>query len=1537
VRGRAPTWLRLAVVCVVLVVVPITAYLFVYQRQRVEQATVRNFRALDAASDRVVEVMERLSGVVGGSSFGISPTMLDEVTERITGQRTGCITDEGVGPRPWDDPVERPGELLRLRRPAAAQRLEYRYRRAAEILVKHNRKNGRATERLWNQLHCLIDTHRRYSAPVETIQVEVGASPRVSLRPPTLLSLSRQRCGDQQPDARCRNLLRELLASEECEASVQSPRLNAGRRGMEATIADCRPFDQRNRDLHRALEAFDGSEGVIEAIDLFGIQSRAQLNQLMQQATGYLSRFFDSHLIADGGGRILFEAEAVRSAATEIDENRVATPAFSGHVDISELLRADSPPSARIRPRTGGNGEDRAAPYFLGRSFVKMVPVQDIELRAFVHPFILDGIDVSGGSEGTAEQDRTSSTGAGRPTFYMVGIVDNSEFQSAAIKLRLSLVIYATLLLLVLLTLSPVLWFWTAGDRLIIGRLGLAGVCATPVVGVVLLVVLACAMVTNRIDGQVLDGTVVQVADRMVELFDQELRQEILELQRRVPRLLAIADGEAGRRPPQGGTHIWQTTNTGRNELSQLERTFYCDDSDRSLPYHPLQRDFNVMLIDDQGLQLVCLSSGALTRTPKLGLQFRGYFQLPKARATWRPPTGGQHPVRCRVRDPRDEESRIPCIVDDLPERSKRLVTLAHTPRPSAGSAEVPYVLERIDSVVRADVQTVLGINTARPGKPVAAAGVRLNSLDRAVPPEHIDFAVIDRETGKTLFHSDDGLAMATNFVEDVGGSPALWSLLHAGARGTIDLAYAGIPIRAHVRPLREGMPWVLIVYRGHEIEDRLTVVTTALSIFSTLLWLVVAATFAVLMPLVIHWSRPGMLEGVASGLGRVMGMSSRFRWAAGAALALALALLLYSPWLTWTPWPASNPWLPWNPWDPDSVWNPWRAFPFFAAYAVIAAVAFVVYSVLGASKPTAGNRYGAGTFRRVLVLAAVIVCLAVVPPGLWFGHHRAALGVGVNHYLVDRTLDSVARAREDYRLARLREFGAGQAPAGDRTLHRLHEEPEPDEGWMYAALRPVVGLSTLSNELMVYRALPPATADDVASLYGAFSRTFGYDIRWPFPEPHLGPLSILSSIWLLLMAILVGGVAYFICAICTIVRGRRGGVVELPDARVAVDGLNKGDSSTGRLLRVILLYRNRGDADTVVDRLKDESPLRLLTHHVEKCGNKCPRHVVNWTPRVPNDTREEGVLYVFNDLGKVLEDSAEGRALFDELERLVDKSSPILMWSRVVPDYRYSDRFGPTDRWFGNRRGDDEDRRSRWGNLARGFRSYVLHRAESHEESFRKELHDRTAATARPAIGHASEKIQETMLDEAVANPELLDAAVGVAADAVVDLEPETMHADEACALAVTRFRKCAGSYFNEVWEQSTHDERLQLYALSRGGVVNSRRTAALSSLVNRGIVEVNDATGMVRLRSTAFREFIEQETDKGELDAWRKEGGGGVWQSIWPPLAIAAVLGLAFLAMANPEIRTTLLTALLGLLPAALPFFRGGQSYPSTGSTST
>ena len=1515
VRGAAPAWLRLTAVCAVLIVVPVALYLFLYQRSRIEDATIRNFRALDAAAERVDDVLERLSAVVNGSSFGMSPAMLDEVTELLTGQPTACGPDRGrETPVKWKA-VAFPDDLLRSRRPTAAQRRQFRYWLAAHTLFSGDREDHGATRRLWDQLHCLVDTHRRYSEPDEPITIEVSPSPRISLLP------TGARCADMTSASPCMRL-RDLMRAEPCPESAPSPRLTAARDGIGATIADCRRLEERSGQLHAALRRFHGSNAVIRAIDLFAVRSTAQLDGLIGEATGYLSRFFDSHLIADSDGRILFQTDASLTSGTEADESQVATPAFSSHVDISELLRAGTPPSDGVGIGDAV-GNRRAAAGFRGRSFVEVVGVEDVDLRVFVHPFVLDSMGVPDDADRTRDEGRASSSGARRPTFYLVGIVDDSEFGSAAIKLRLALVVDATLVLLVLLTLAPLLWLRTAGDRLAVRRFALTGVCAGPVVGVVLLTVLACGMVTNRIDGHVLDGAMAHVSDRIAELFDRELGAEIHKLQRQVPRLLARAANQEPPSPPPRKMHLRETRDLAGKSLTRLERQLYCDDSDRNVDYDPRRPTIQgAFLLNDEGRQHECLGGTRVARNPKLDLAFRDYFQRPREGALWRPPPRAPTTsVRCRVGEVRDEESLIPCLVDGLPEPSKRLFHLPGGSSSSAGLAGVPYFLDRIDSVVGGRVETILAVNTGRAGTPVAATAVPLNAVDRAVPPQHVDFAVVDRETGNTLFHSDDDLAMTTNFAEDTGGDPALWSLLRSGARDTIGLVYAGAPIRAHVRPLREGMPWTLIVYRGHELEDRLTTVTTALAIFSSLVRLFLLAFLTGLLLLFVHCWRPGALAGIPVTLGRAMAIGSRFRWPFVAVLGVALFFILCGPWFVWRPGPASSPWMPWNTWNPYSGWSPWRVFPFFALGSLVAVFSFLACCVLGLRGPTGGFRYGAGTLQRTCVLAALLVGLAVAPPALWFGHHRAALGVGLNHYLVDRTLESVARAREGHRQERLREHGAAAAPAGDRTRHRLHEEPVLDESWRDKTLRAAVASSRLSNELLTYRALPPATADDVASLYGAFSTTFGYDdIGWPLSGRDVERFLLLSVALLALMALLILTIAYSLCALCTIVRSRRHAMMTLPNARSIRQDTGREVHVPGKPLQAIVLSASDCDRKRLIQQLSGELDLAPHRHRVFRHDHDWPRYSVDW---VTDATKATQPLYIFDDLQSVLENNAEGRALLKEIERRVNASSAVLVWSRVVPDYRFSDRFGPADRWFAGGHGDDTDRRDRWASLVRRLRACRLGSSDRPCGEF--------AALVERMDLKPPRELEEAMCDEAVANPNLVFVAGDVVEDVVACIERDDKQKpsnnEDACALAVTKFRKAAASCFHRIWTDSTRDERLQLYALANGGVVDSRRTAALSSLVNRGIVEEDGDSGVVRLRSEAFGEFVEHDVDHAELDAWRKEGGG-TWRFIWPPLAIGAVLGLAFLALANPEMRTTLLTTLLGLAPAALPFLRGGPT---------
>ena len=990
-------------------------------------------------------------------------------------------------------------------------------------------------------------------------------------------------------------------------------------------------------------------------------------------------------------------------------------------------------------------------------------------------------------------------------------------------------------------------------------------------------------------------------------MFDWELHENILELHRTIPELRTARNRR-------------DRVSTGLEKLNELEKKFYCDQSDRD-PNYDHQEDYREIssIIDANGRQTACLSGGHLARTPKLDLGFREYFEYPKEGALWHPKLVSPPEPRCRLHMATDRSSLIPCLIPGSIELWRSWHELDRMPsatgRPadrldlSIRGMEVPYILERIDSVVRGDVQTILAISTecddprAEGGCAeglVVATTARLNSLDRAVPPPHVDFAVVDQRTGRTLFHSDDDLAMVTNFAEDVSGDPALWTLLRTGALGTVSLVYAGIPVRAHVRPLREGTPWGLIVYRGHEIEDRLTSVTTALAVFFALLPLFFFTTVAGVVLFVAYLREPASIASFPICLSRVMAAGASFgsglRWAATVAMTgLILAFLV------------------WIQGFITAAVARWLILP-LAVGSVIAVFLLLAWRIC---QTTERNGCDADAVRQVWVVSLVIVFLGTAPAGLWFSHHRAELGGGLNHYLMDRTLESIDRAREEYRLQRLREYGGGIARRDDRTSGQPYVERTAQRpggiriyAWLLDMLRPVVGLSGLSNDLIVYRILPPAPAVGAASLHGVFARTFGYKVR-PWVRRHLVHVLLELVVWLFLVAALIGFIAHSIRTIVTrrhgepmhdaeerlsSVTGCSGPISPVPPGRNGTDVSARGRrtcipfrgffhrdpvpqderlaSKSGRPLRAVVLSRNPENRGGFIKKSDFESKLidgvdfKCLRKH-EWTGKQTDKQI-EWKTTHGQCSDASKDLYVFDDLEKVLERSAEGRALFAELERRVAEKSPVLVWSDVVHDYRYSERFGPVDAWFRRGSPDDADRRRRWERLAGRLDPYVL------------------------GISHPP----------------------------------------------------CSVSEFERLWGQSTFDERLELHALARGGVAGSRRPTAratLSSLKSRGIVEV-DRMGVVKWPcekfGKEFSEFILRDADRQELAEWQDEGRGGLWQFIWPPVLIGAALMLTFLFLANPEMQSTLLAllgllparestllALLALLPALLALFRGGR----------
>lgn len=325
-----------------------------------------------------------------------------------------------------------------------------------------------------------------------------------------------------------------------------------------------------------------------------------------------------------------------------------------------------------------------------------------------------------------------------------------------------------------------------------------------------------------------------------------------------------------------------------------------------------------------------------------------------------------------------------------------------------------------------------------------------------------------------------------------------------------------------------------------------------------------------------------------------------------------------------------------------------------------------------------------------------------------------------------------------------------------------------------------------------------------------------------------------------------------------------------------------------------------------------------------------------------------ERILHVVTGLERLLIEPEARAALLRELEQLIASGSSIMLCSRLVPGYwlariaheesafaesrhlelpaitRWSHVFGPLD----VRR--IRDRRK---NFAQRFEREVQMHDHVHEgtwteiarfENDRGTLTDVSKQQEIQIPRPDYRRVYELMLQEAEANPALLKLAAAVTRQAG---RGSLVYEGSIAEAALRRFTAGAAGYFHTLWATSTNEERLQIIALAQGGFVNPRQTVVLSSLMNRGLVSERS---VVQLRSVAFAHFVREDLVHDALDSWRREGRGNLWRSIWPPIAIAIVLSLAFFLRSTPEAIEPLLAILatgLGILPLLLSVGRGAR----------
>jgi len=563
------------------------------------------------------------------------------------------------------------------------------------------------------------------------------------------------------------------------------------------TRHDCRGLHERERRVYDALkqtkddevkgEAKDGS-ALIEILDQFGMEVSMDTKEAFQKPTQHLSVFFDNYFIANEDGDVVFANEHSSVSHDEHRRHRAGVP-FASLSSIKDLLLDNAPSPLAIFGSTGeSNARLNNVPTPVGHSTVRHIQVDDIDLSVFIHPFT-----------------------AGSLKLYVVGAVLSSSLADEAIRLRLGPAVDATLTIALLLTLFPIIRFWTAGDRSIFRRINLYSMGASVLAASALSAALLSAVIFKSVDGQALDIHLKRIGDAVVKKFEEQFA--------------AVDNGLR--------TDFLKMTATGVHQPS-------CSENDAATN----------SISKEVFCTRICPSTNSLRKAPDL----------------WWPPADplGPSVSRRRLLDwwptssyvLNDKGKRTKCTQyrNDLP------LSLNLQFRDYFTKANDEVSLYRIDSVVRGQQQIVASRAYGKgdgQNRRVAVAIPKFFSIDGAVLPPSFQYAVFD-QSGDTIFHSDEDRIAVSNFVDDTGNNVDIRAAISYRKGQVLDLDYDGVSIRGYVKRLHEDVGWTLVIFRNHSLVDRISALAISLAVAS---WLFVTLTIFLVCALLVVVPRPRARE----------------------------------------------------------------------------------------------------------------------------------------------------------------------------------------------------------------------------------------------------------------------------------------------------------------------------------------------------------------------------------------------------------------------------------------------------------------------------------------------------------------------------------------------------------------------------------------------------------------------------------------------------------------------------------------------------
>ena len=1397
-----------------LLLFPTLLYVFFYQESRIDEATMRNFRSLGTAADRIDKVLTTFRRYTKNYALGIDRMLLDSIDESCS------------------DKINDLKKIAELQRSQSTLGLT-----SHALLIKQPNQSGDKRPESLNQ------TNDEDPPPTDRSSEDVSGSNGTT-----------EECEGQ------------VIASKSCTAGDRKLGLGP----TKIVSRDCRTLRERDKRVFDALNESGGAAGaqLIGLSDRFGIEVSRDTTTVFESPTAHLSLFFDNYYIADEQGRVIFASLPKPQPHDDHRRHRAGVP-FASVASVQDLLAQDraSSPLALFGGAQEAGDDKTTTSLHKGHSMVRNIQVGDVDLSVFIHPFT------------TFDQ-----------TLYVVGVVLRSSLTSEAIRIRLGPATDAILVIAVLLTLLPILRFWTAGDRSILRRFSLYSICGSVLAGSALCVVLLSGFNLKAIDGEILDRRLESIGFEIAKNFAQEraamkggLEDDLKEMGRCARHLNSPLPGSA-----EIKKHLVCPTCLPDHHLPYPQWPFHTATLDWSLPQSSEQEfagwwPTSSFLLDEDGRRTICKRYRDDNISLTLDLKFRDYFK----------------------------------------------------------DAGLDLRLHRIDSVVRGENQIVGSFRNPdvnSEGGHVVVAIQKFWSIDGLTLPPHFHYAVLE-SSGQVIFHSEGDRNSVSNFISDTGNDAGLRAAMAYGSGVTLGLHYDGVPIRAHVTKLHSDEDWMLIVFRNHALVDKTASLVSSLSI--TLWLLTTLATFG-LVGLATALPRPNGRRLLPAAIEASTGTRAGVVGAALAAVGVLACYGLRGGVLVWV----------------GLLWPLLVAFTVFAlAWLQLTRVEERRWKLASFWRPrwpphlaTTRRRRGPATTRtsipfKVGVLFLLVFSYSVVPTLAWQGYFRDQLSTGLAAHLEREAEGQVREAVENFRrhtkeltyvekhersLCKgdsdvVRAFYDVGAAGFDskyfpkrirrifcRGSHGSDTGLDGSEGWAFTPLSSLLAYSPVTWQATWYGfGGAHSSVDHLGGVPGRI-RSVGDAV-----EHVVGVSAGESEIfwsgnvrrWF--VSLLGIGLVMFLCY--SAVRMKFG-----YEDRVV--RLRSFPGSDGKLPERPLLLIKRSDEE--VRRLKETLSRRYFVRCLEWRGSD-----VVWRDFSAGLGGRLEVLFVedFRSATK----GARGHRLAAELTRRGGEGK-VVICSDVVPLY-YMDS-GTVDGRL--------SMRSAWPNVWREliveFDVCVLNIDAPDSGGG-----ERTRTAALLYGGSTTNRTVGSMIRRANIENERFDAIgelLGLESKANTDFrgviaeiaerlsKEDDLSSAQRRERALREFRAVAQSKFRTLWTFSSFDERAQLCALAQGGSLNRVRPAAISSLVNRGLITHKDP---MKLYSEAFGQFIVEDVDDS-LEEWRRKGQRDWWRITWLPLVLFAGLGLLFFINANPEAIgaiAAILAVFIGIVPVITSLLRVGQ----------